>query len=94
MWFSIPISTHADDLAAGLVDQGLADSKRLGIGDGTMVAYYLTYPNGLDGFSRREHRLDAWKKELTFLAKYLQPESDDLLLTTPPRSASLFGTAG
>jgi hypothetical protein len=48
----------------------------------------------LHGFSQREHRLDAWKKELAFLAKYLQPEfgasstsTDDLLLTAPPRSA-------
>ena len=58
------------------------------------VFYYFTYPNELHGFSQREHRLDAWKKELAFLAKYLQPEfgasstsTDDLLLTAPPRSA-------
>jgi hypothetical protein len=74
MWFSILISTRADDVAAGVVDQGLADPKWLGIGGGTMVAHHLTYPSGLDGFSRREHRLDARKKELTFLAKYLPPE--------------------
>jgi dipeptidyl aminopeptidase/acylaminoacyl peptidase len=56
------------------------------------VFYYFTYPNELHGFSQREHRLDAWKKELTFLAKYLQPafgasstSTDDLLLTAPPR---------
>jgi dipeptidyl aminopeptidase/acylaminoacyl peptidase len=59
------------------------------------VFYYFTYPNELHGFSQREHRLDAWKKELTFLAKYLQPafgagstSTDDLLLTAPPRPAS------
>lgn len=58
------------------------------------VFYYFTYPNELHGFSQREHRLDAWKKELAFLAKYLQPEfgasstsTDDLLLTVPPRPA-------
>lgn len=35
--------------------------------------FYFTYPGEGHGFSRPEHRLDAWKKELTFLAKYLQP---------------------
>jgi dipeptidyl aminopeptidase/acylaminoacyl peptidase len=61
--------------------------------DHRKVFYYFTYPNELHGFSQREHRLDAWKKELAFLAKYLQPEfgagstsTDDLLLTPPPRS--------
>jgi len=55
------------------------------------VFYYYTYPNELHGFTQRDHRLDAWKKELAFLAKYLQPEfgasstsTDDLLLTPPP----------
>jgi dipeptidyl aminopeptidase/acylaminoacyl peptidase len=58
------------------------------------VFYYFTYPNELHGFSQREHRLDSMKKELTFLAKYLQPafgasstSTDDLLLTAPPRPA-------
>lgn len=57
------------------------------------VFYYFTYPNELHGFSQREHRLDAWKKELAFLAKYLQPEfgasstsTDDLLLVAPART--------
>jgi dipeptidyl aminopeptidase/acylaminoacyl peptidase len=55
------------------------------------VVYYYTYPNELHGFTQREHRLDAWNKELTFLAKYLQPafgasstSTDDLLLTPAP----------
>jgi len=55
------------------------------------VVYYFTYPNELHGFTQRDHRLDAWKKELTFLAKYLQPafgasstSTDELLLTAPP----------
>jgi dipeptidyl aminopeptidase/acylaminoacyl peptidase len=59
------------------------------------VFYYFTYPNEQHGFSQREHRLDAWKKELTFLAKYLQPEfgasstsTDDLLLSAPARATS------
>ena len=58
------------------------------------VVYYFTYPNELHGFSQREHRLDSMHKELTFLAKYLQPafgasstSTDDLLLTAPPRPA-------
>ena len=52
--------------------------------------YYYTYPNELHGFSQREHRLDAWRKEIAFLQKYLQPKYglsstsvDDLLLTNP-----------
>ena len=55
------------------------------------VVYYFTYPNELHGFIQRDHRLDAWNKELTFLAKYLQPafgasstSTDDLLLTPAP----------
>ena len=58
------------------------------------VFYYFTYPNELHGFSQREHRLDAWRRELAFLQKYLQPKyglsstsTDDLLLTTPARRA-------
>jgi dipeptidyl aminopeptidase/acylaminoacyl peptidase len=54
------------------------------------VVYYYTYPNELHGFSQREHRLDAWNRELTFLNKYLQPafgasstSTDELLLTAP-----------
>ncbi len=54
------------------------------------VFYYYTYPNELHGFTQPEHRLDAWRKELAFLAKYLQPafgasstSTDELLLTAP-----------
>jgi dipeptidyl aminopeptidase/acylaminoacyl peptidase len=57
------------------------------------VFYYFTYPNELHGFSQREHRLDAWRKELAFLEKYIQPRYgqsstslDDFLLTMPKRS--------
>lgn len=49
--------------------------------------YYFTYPGELHGFSQREHRLDAWRKQLVFLQKYTQPKyglsstsTDDLLL--------------
>ena len=59
------------------------------------VYYYFTYPNELHGFSQREHRLDAWRKQLAFLQKYIQPEyglsstsTDALLLNGPTRVAS------
>jgi dipeptidyl aminopeptidase/acylaminoacyl peptidase len=57
--------------------------------------YYFTYPNELHGFSQRQHRLDAWNKELLFLQKYIQPKfglsstsTDALLLNGPTRVAS------
>jgi dipeptidyl aminopeptidase/acylaminoacyl peptidase len=34
---------------------------------------YFTYPKEGHGFSQRDHRLDAWRKELAFLNRYLQP---------------------
>jgi len=36
---------------------------------------YFTYPKELHGFSQREHRLDAWRKQVAFLNHYLQPAS-------------------
>ncbi len=36
--------------------------------------YYFTYPNELHGFSQRDHRLDAWRKQLAFLEKYINPQ--------------------
>jgi len=54
------------------------------------VYYYFTYPNELHGFSQRDHRLDAWRRQLAFLEKYIQPRygvsstsTDDLL--GPPK---------
>lgn len=35
--------------------------------------WYFTYPGEGHGFTQRAHRLDAWKKQLSFLRKYLQP---------------------
>ena len=35
---------------------------------------YYTYPHELHGFSQRDHRLDAWRKEISFLNYYLQPK--------------------
>jgi dipeptidyl aminopeptidase/acylaminoacyl peptidase len=37
------------------------------------IFYYYTYPGELHGFTQREHRLDAWRKEQAFLEKYIQP---------------------
>ena len=37
------------------------------------VYRYVTYPKEGHGFSQRDHRLDAWSKQLEFLKKYLQP---------------------
>jgi hypothetical protein len=34
----------------------------------------MTYPHELHGFSQRDHRLDAWRKEIAFLIYYLQPK--------------------
>lgn len=62
------------------------------------VFYYFTYPNELHGFSQRDHRLDAWRKQLAFLEKYIQPRFgagstsvDDLLLPPAPRAGSSTG---
>jgi dipeptidyl aminopeptidase/acylaminoacyl peptidase len=56
------------------------------------VFYYFTYPNELHGFSQRDHRLDAWRKELAFLRKHIQPQyglsstsTDALLLSGSTR---------
>lgn len=53
--------------------------------------YYFTYPNELHGFSQRDHRLDAWRRQLAFLEKYIQPRigasstsTDDLLAPPVP----------
>ena len=62
------------------------------LGERHKVYYYFTYPNELHGFSQREHRLDAWRKQLAFLQKYIQPKyglsstsTDALLLNGPTR---------
>ncbi len=39
------------------------------------VVYYFTYPNELHGFSQRDHRLDAWRRQLAFLEKYINPRT-------------------
>jgi dipeptidyl aminopeptidase/acylaminoacyl peptidase len=56
------------------------------------TVYYFTYPNELHGFSQREHRLDAWRRELAFLEKYINPRTgvsstsiEDLLAPPPAR---------
>jgi dipeptidyl aminopeptidase/acylaminoacyl peptidase len=56
------------------------------------VVYYFTYPNELHGFSQRDHRLDAWRRQLAFLEKYINPRVgvsstslEDLLAPPAPR---------
>jgi dipeptidyl aminopeptidase/acylaminoacyl peptidase len=36
---------------------------------------YVTYPGEGHGFERREHRMDAYRKQLAFLNRYLKPVS-------------------
>lgn len=43
---------------------------------------YFTYPKELHGFSQREHRLDAWRKQLAFLNEYLQPKPGRSITST------------
>jgi dipeptidyl aminopeptidase/acylaminoacyl peptidase len=43
---------------------------------------YFTYPKELHGFSQREHRLDAWRKQLAFLNYYLQPKPGRSITST------------
>lgn len=38
------------------------------------TVFYFTYPNELHGFSQPAHRLDAWKKQLAFLQRYINPK--------------------
>ena len=56
--------------------------------------FYYTYPGELHGFSQRDHRLDAWKKQLAFLNKYINPKYgqsstslDELTLEPAPKPA-------
>jgi len=37
------------------------------------VCYYFTYPREGHGLSEPEHEMDAWKKQIAFLEKYIQP---------------------
>jgi dipeptidyl aminopeptidase/acylaminoacyl peptidase len=43
---------------------------------------YYTYPNELHGFSQRDHRLDAWRKQVAFLNYYLKPETGRSITST------------
>jgi dipeptidyl aminopeptidase/acylaminoacyl peptidase len=43
---------------------------------------YVTYPKEGHGFSQRDHRIDAWRKQVAFLNKYLQPEYGRSLTST------------
>ncbi len=35
---------------------------------------YVTYPKELHGFTQKDHKVDAWRKQLAFLNRYLQPQ--------------------
>ena len=35
---------------------------------------YFTFPNELHGFSQKDHRIEAWRREIAFLNAYLKPE--------------------
>jgi dipeptidyl aminopeptidase/acylaminoacyl peptidase len=37
------------------------------------TVFYFTYPNELHGFAQPGHRLDAWRKEVAFLERYINP---------------------
>jgi dipeptidyl aminopeptidase/acylaminoacyl peptidase len=57
--------------------------------------FYFTYPNELHGFTQRKHRLDAWRKQLAFLQKYIAPKyglsstsTDDFVLQPSSKGAS------
>ncbi len=43
---------------------------------------YFTYPKEGHGFSQRDHKLDAWRKEIAFLNKYLRPEYGQSITAT------------
>ncbi len=43
---------------------------------------YFTYPKEGHGFTQREHRLDAWRKEIAFLDRYLQPSYGHSITST------------
>lgn len=43
---------------------------------------YFTYPGEPHGFRKPENRLDAWTKQLAFLAKYLRPEYGRAITST------------
>ncbi len=43
---------------------------------------YVTYPHEGHGFQQREHREDAYRRQIAFLDKYLQPNLSQQLLTS------------
>lgn len=44
--------------------------------------WYFTYPGEGHGFAQRAHRLDAWRKQLSFLRKYLRPSYGQSITAT------------
>jgi dipeptidyl aminopeptidase/acylaminoacyl peptidase len=43
---------------------------------------YVTYPHEGHGFQQREHREDAYRRQIDFLDKYLQPKTQQQPLTS------------
>jgi dipeptidyl aminopeptidase/acylaminoacyl peptidase len=43
---------------------------------------YFTYPKEQHGFAQRDHKLDAWQKQVAFLRRYLQPEYGKSITST------------
>ena len=43
---------------------------------------YYTYPKELHGFAQRDHRLDAWRKQIAFLDQFLQPKQGRSITST------------
>jgi len=43
---------------------------------------YFTYPKEGHGFSQHDHQVDAWRKQLAFLNKYLRPEYGQSITST------------
>ena len=79
-----PTGGRADVLGFGTRTAGTPQSVLL-----------LHLSNELHGFSQRDHVLDAWRKELEFLQKYIQPKfgqsstsTDPLLLSGPSRTTA------
>ncbi len=57
--------------------------------------FYYTYPGELHGFSKPDHRLDAWGKERAFLDHYIAPKegTTNTEITTVPFPKSAPGVA-
>ena len=46
------------------------------------TVFYFTYPHELHGFAQPAHRLDAWRRQLAFLADHINPRYGTTSTTT------------